>query len=147
MAYPPHSPLSVFGHRPRRGVAAWLVLLAVVGLMGLGPNASADVLAPGDESVARSEREGDHFGQPSSAGPERHPIGVREAAPTIGLPSLTFLLGLADRFALALAPTTASKGCRGHPADDLSCSPHPVRFVRAVRPLRAAAAANGNANA
>jgi hypothetical protein len=101
-------------------MAAWLVLLAVVAWMGLGLNAGADALVPGDESVARSEADRDHCGQPSTPGPEGHPIGVLEAAPTIGLPSPTFLLGLPDRSALALALVTASKGCRGHPADDLS---------------------------
>ena len=101
-------------------MTAWLVFLAVVGLMGLGPNAGVDALVPGDESVAQSKTDGDHCGPPSSAGPERLPLGVLEAAPTIGLPSWTFLLGLPDRSALALAPATASKGCRGHPADDLS---------------------------
>lgn len=120
MAHPAHSPPSGFGHRPRRGMAAWLVLLAAVWLMGFGLNAGVDALVPGEESVAQSDAEGDHCGQAIPAGPEGHPLGVLEVVPTVGPPSQTFFLGPPDRSAPALAPATVSKGCRGHPADDLS---------------------------
>ena len=120
MAHPPHSPPTVLGNRPRRGMAAWLVLLLAIGLTGLGLSAGADALVPGDESVAQSEADGDPLSQAVLAGPEGHPSGVLEAAPTVGLPLLTFLLGLPDRSAPALAPSTVSKGCRGHPTGHLS---------------------------